>query len=178
VAQGVANYVVLSIGTGLGAGLVLAGELQRGHNGAAGELDYIRTGLERELDPSAEALSHLAAERAAGAATALAPPYDPRAVFAAARAGDPVAREVVQEEALRIARHIVPIAAVTDVGLVVLGGGIGANPELLDGVRRLLPTWLPYPPKVELSSLGDSAVLTGALAVGLRSALDRVFLNR
>src|SRR4051812_36241184 len=91
VAQGVANFVVLSIGTGLGAGLVLQGELQRGQHGAAGELDYIRTGLERELDPSAEALSRLAAERAAGGGTALAAPYDPRAVFAAARAGDAVA---------------------------------------------------------------------------------------
>jgi predicted NBD/HSP70 family sugar kinase len=175
VAQGVRNFVMLSIGTGLGAGLVLQGELQRGQNGAAGELDYIRTGLEQELDPSADAFSALAAARAAGADTLLAPPYDPRAIFAAARAGDAIARAVVEEEALRIARHIVPIAAVTDVGLVVLGGGIGANPELLDGVRRLLPQWLPYPPKVELSSLADGAVLMGALAVGLRSALDNVF---
>jgi hypothetical protein len=45
-------------------------------------------------------------------------------------------------------------------------------------VRRLRPGWLPYPPKVELSSLADSAVLIGALAVGLRSALDGVFVRR
>ena len=37
---------------------------------------------------------------------------------------------------------------------------------------------MPYPPRVEVSSLGKAAVLTGALAVGLRSALDNVFLNR
>src|SRR3954470_14504440 len=78
VAQGVANYVVLSIGTGLGAGLVLQGELQRGQNGAAGELDYVRAGSEEELDPSAGAFSELAARLAEGALTALAPPYDPR----------------------------------------------------------------------------------------------------
>jgi hypothetical protein len=35
---------------------------------------------------------------------------------------------------------------------------------------------MPYPPKVEVSSLGEAAVLTGALAVGLRSALDNVFV--
>jgi predicted NBD/HSP70 family sugar kinase len=178
VARGVDNYVVLSIGTGLGAGLVLQGELQRGQNGAAGELDYIRAGSDEELDPSADALSALAARLAAGAATALTAPYDPRAVFAAARAGDAVAAAVVAEEARRIARHVVPMAAVADVGLVVLGGGIGANAELLDDVRRLLGGWLAYPPKVELSSLADSAVLMGALAVGLRSALDRVILSR
>jgi hypothetical protein len=37
---------------------------------------------------------------------------------------------------------------------------------------------MPYPPRVEISSLGEAAVLTGALAVGLRSALDNVFANR
>jgi len=89
-----------------------------------------------------------------------------------------VAREVVLEEARRIALHIAPIAAVTDVGLVVLGGGIGANAQLLDDVRPLLAKWLPYPPRVEISSLGDGAVLMGALAVGLESALDRVFVSR
>ena len=42
----------------------------------------------------------------------------------------------------------------------------------------MLAAWVPYPPRVEISSLGEAAVLTGALAVGLRSALDNVFVNR
>ena len=46
----------------------------------------------------------------------------------------------------------------------MLGGGIGANAELLEHVRPLLAAWLPYPPRVEISSLGDAAVLMGALA--------------
>ncbi len=180
VARGVDDFIFLSVGTGLGAGLVLRGELQRGHHGAAGELDYIRAGLEQELDPCAAALSRLTERlaRADGAETTLVPPYDVRSVFAAARSGDAVAGAVLGEAARRIAAHIAPIAAVTDVGLVVLGGGIGANAELLQGVRPLLAEWLPYPPRVEISSLGDAAVLMGALAVGLRSALDNVFVNR
>src|SRR5262249_57932293 len=40
VALGVSDFVFLSIGTGMGAGLVLGGELHRGRNGAAGELDF------------------------------------------------------------------------------------------------------------------------------------------
>jgi hypothetical protein len=60
----------------------------------------------------------------------------------------------------------------------VLGGGIGANAELLADVRPLLAKWLPYPPRVETSSLGDGAVLIGAVAVGLQSALDAVFVSR
>ena len=102
-----------------------------------------------------------------------------RSIFAAARAGDAIAQKVVDEEARRIALHLAPVAAVTDIALVVLGGGIGANADLLLGpTRDLLSRWLPYPPRVEVSSLGDAAVLTGALAVGLRAALDNSFQNR
>src|SRR4051794_17693393 len=179
VARGVDDFVFLSIGTGLGAGLVLRGELHRGRNGAAGELDYARAGRDDDIDPCAEALSALAAGVARGAETELAPPFEPRAIFAAARGGDPLAAAVVEEEARRIALHVVPIAAVTDVALVVLGGGLGVNGDLLlEPVRRRLAEWLPYPPRVEVSSLGEAAVLTGALAVGVRAALDNVFANR
>ena len=155
----------LSVGTGLGAGLVLRGELQRGYNGAAGELDYVAAGLGEDIDPCAAALAAFTASAVErdGTSTTLAPPYDARSVFAAARAGDLLAREVVGEEARRIALHIAPIAAVTDVELVVLGGGIGTNSELLNDVRPLLAKWLPYPPRVEISSLGENAVLMGAL---------------
>ena len=181
VARGMDDFAFLSIGTGLGAGLVLRGELQRGHHGAAGEIDFVRAGLERDIDPCAAALSAFT-ERLAGedgAATTLSAPYDARDVFAAARAGDALARRVVDEEARRIALHILPIASVADVALVVIGGGIGANGDLLlQPVRALLADWLPYPPRVEISSLGDGAVLTGALAVGLRAARDNVFVNR
>jgi predicted NBD/HSP70 family sugar kinase len=179
VARGVEDFVFLSIGTGLGAGLVLGGELHRGRNGAAGELDYARAGREDDIDPCAEALSALAAQVATRGGTELTPPYEPRAIFAAARSGDPVAAAVVDEEARRIALHVVPIASVADVALVVLGGGLGVNGDLLlEPVRRLLGEWLPYPPRVEVSSLGEAAVLTGALAVGVRAALDNVFANR
>jgi predicted NBD/HSP70 family sugar kinase len=181
VARGVDDFVFLSVGTGLGAGLVLHGELHRGRHGGAGELDFISAGLAYDIDPCAGALSEhagrLAAEQDGG--SSLVPPYDPRAVFGAARSGDALACAVVDEEARRIALHIVPLAAVADVALVVLGGGIGANGDLLLApVRQLLDEWLPYPPQVEVSSLGEAAVLTGALAVGRRSALDNVFVHR
>jgi predicted NBD/HSP70 family sugar kinase len=179
IARGVDDFVFMSIGTGLGAGLVLRGQLHRGLNGAAGELDYARVGLTENIDPCAGALCELTAEVARGRRTILEAPYDTRLVFAAARAGDAVAVEVVAEEARRIALHVAPIVAVADVGLVVLGGGIGANGDLLyDGIRSLLAEWLPKPPRLEASSLGDAAVLTGALSVGRRAALDNVFLNR
>jgi predicted NBD/HSP70 family sugar kinase len=181
VARGVDDFAFLSVGTGMGMGLVLGGELHRGNHGAAGEVDWALAGLAEDVDPSADGVAALA-ERVApagSAGTSLAPPYDARAVFAAARRGDPLGRTVVDEVARRIAAHITPIAAVADPALVVLGGGLGANGDLLlTPVRRLLAAWIPYPPRIEISSLGEAAVLMGALAVGLRSALDNVFVNR
>jgi predicted NBD/HSP70 family sugar kinase len=181
IARGVDDFAFISIGTGLGCGIVLHGELHRGSNGAAGELDYVRAGGGEDVDPCADAVSALAERLVSGDGTGstLAAPFDARAIFTAARQRDPVAEAVVQEEARRIARHIVPLAAVTDVALVVLGGGLGANGDLLlEPVRALLREWLPYPPRVEASTLGDAAVLTGALAVGLRAARDNVFVAR
>jgi predicted NBD/HSP70 family sugar kinase len=181
VAQGVDDFAFLSIGTGLGMGLVLGGELHRGTHGAAGEVDWALAGLSEDVDPSAEGVAALATRLEAGGspASVLAAPYDARDIFAAARRGDTLAHAVVDEVARRIAAHIAPITAVADPALVVLGGGLGSNGDLLlRPVRRLLGEWLPYAPRVEISSLGEAAVLMGALATGLRAALDNVFVNR
>jgi predicted NBD/HSP70 family sugar kinase len=180
VARGVSDFVFLSVGTGTGAGLVLGGEVRRGFHGAAGEIDFALGELGDGFDPSATALAALTRQLAESAdgSTRLKPPYDVRATFAAARGGDPVALEVVNEASRRIALHIAPIAAVADVGLVVLGGGIGSNGDLLlQRVRSTLDQWMPYPPRVEVSTLGEGAVLMGALAYGLRASLDRVFAH-
>ncbi len=181
VARGVDDFAFLSVGTGMGMGLVLGGELHRGNHGAAGEVDWALAGMAEEVDPSAEGVAALAARiaSAGSSATSLAPPYDAREIFAAARGGDALARTVVDEVARRIAAHIAPVAAVADPALVVLGGGLGTNGDLLLApVRRLLAAWMPYPPLLEISSLGEAAVLMGALAIGLQSALDNVFVNR
>jgi predicted NBD/HSP70 family sugar kinase len=163
VARGVDDFVFLSVGTGMGAGLVLGGELHRGRHGAAGEIDFALAAFD-DVDAAAPEVS------------ALAGGGDPRAIFGAAREGDEKAHAVVAEVARRIALQIAPIAAVADVELVVLGGGIGANGDLLlDPVGHQLAEWLPFPPRLEVSTLGDAAVLTGALAVGLQSARENVF---
>jgi predicted NBD/HSP70 family sugar kinase len=165
VARGVDDFVFLSIGTGMGAGVVLGGELHRGRHGAAGEIDFALIAFDG-VDASAPEVTALAGG-------------EPRAVFGAAREGDEAARAVVSEVARRIALHIAPFAAVADVELIVLGGGIGANGDLLlDPIGRQLAEWLPYPPRLEVSTLGEAAVLTGALAVGVDAARENVFSRR
>ena len=66
VARGLEDFVFLSVGTGLGAGLVLRGEVHRGHNGAAGEVDLVSAGSSNgDIDPCAGALSDVARQLAA-----------------------------------------------------------------------------------------------------------------
>jgi len=180
VARGVDDFAFLSVGTGTGVGLVLGGELHRGTHGAAGEIDWALSGSGDDLDPSAEGVGLIAAGVSwPGVTEGASPPYDARDIFTAARRGDSLAQSIVELVARRIAANIAPVAAVADPELVVLGGGLGMNGDLLlEPVRALLREWLPYPPRVEISSLGESAVLMGAVATGLQSALDNVFVSR
>src|SRR5439155_27362944 len=64
VARGVADFVFLSVGTGMGAGLVLGGELHRGRNGAAGEIDFALAGVGETVDPSAPQVAEVASKLA------------------------------------------------------------------------------------------------------------------
>jgi predicted NBD/HSP70 family sugar kinase len=185
VARGVENFAFLSVGTGMGSGLMVRGELVVGHRGAAGEIDFALGGTgEHPDDPCAAAISSFTAQavadaKAAGERTALAEPFTVPAIFAAARAGDGAAMRSAAETARRIAVHVLPIAAVADVELVVLGGGVGVNGDLLLApIREQLAQQLPFPPSVEISTLGDAAVLTGALSIGLAAALEHAFNDR
>ena len=139
----VENFVYLHVGTGVGAGLILRGELYRGHTGAAGEVGYLPIGgdprdkvLRRRgvLDTEAGASGVVATARRLG----MVPPLSARKVFAAARRGDRIARRVVELEADRIALAAAAIVPIVDPELVVLGGGIGRNGDLLlePGRRR------------------------------------------
>ena len=84
--------------------------------------------------------------------------------------GDPVALEVVDEEARTVALAIAAVASVLDPELVVLGGGVGSNPGLLEPVRRYVAQLFPRPLDIQASALGDEAAFWGAIAVALRAA--------
>ncbi len=172
-ARGVDDFAFLSVGTGVGAGLILGGRPHRGHRGAAGEVDDPPPGTDEAADsPSAPALVALAEQAiAAGEPTSLTGAVTPQAIFAVARAGDALAGRVVGELVRRIAGRVALIARVVDVELVVLGGGLGlASEHLLDDIRAEVARQVRYAPRVEVSGLGDAPVLTGALARGAEIA--------
>lgn len=180
--EGVPHFAFVSIGTGIGMGIVLNGELHRGARGAAGEIAWLPFG---EADPR-ETRSHGMLESVAsgpgvGAAArrlGMTGPITAKRVFDEARAGDPLAAEAVAHEAGHVARALASVVALLDPDLIVLGGGIGGHGAdvLLGAVRDRLEAMTPLgAPRVEVSALGDDAVVLGALATGLETARDLVF---
>jgi predicted NBD/HSP70 family sugar kinase len=181
IGRGVRNFGFLSIGTGVGMGLVLGGELYRGSRGAAGEVAYMPIGADphdpqvRRRGAFEESSSGAAVVRVAREA-GMTGSLTPKKVFATADRGDPVALRVVETEARRIALGLAVVSAVTDLELVILGGGIGGNAELLlDPIERELRALSPLRPRLAASALGDDAVLQGAVATALEIAQDRLF---
>jgi predicted NBD/HSP70 family sugar kinase len=180
---GVANFVFLSVGTGVGLGIVIDGKLFRGAYGAAGEIAYVPVASDDPYSPhnrrrgaleeAASASGVIRAARERG----MAPPLTVKAIFAAARAGDRVAAEVVEEEAKRIALAIATVAPILDPELVILGGGIaaGAGDLLIDTAARELDRLSPFRPRLTVSTLADDAVTNGAVATALAAAQEQVF---
>ena len=179
--KNVANFAYLHVGTGVGAGLVLNGELFRGHAGAAGEVGYLP--LATEIPQRGVATARRARRRGRRPRCRRRGPSarDERTalrerVFAAARRGDPVAQRVVELESGRIALAIAAIVPVIDPELVVLGGGIGSNGDLLlERVEAELAAISPFRPRIEVSVLGDEAGLHGAVATALQAAQTLLF---
>lgn len=176
-AQDARVFVCATIGTGVGMGIVVDGVLFRGAHGGAGEVGFLPFGKpgsavrrgQFEEAAAAESVVALAGERGLSARSALQ-------VFVAARSGDARALEVVRLEAERLAFLVASVAAVIDPELVVLGGGVGSNVDLLLApMEASLRTMTPLAPRIVAGALGDGAVLSGALAMGLRAARELVF---
>ncbi|HEU4832236.1 MAG TPA: ROK family protein, partial [Actinomycetota bacterium] len=124
------------------------------------------------LDTEAGASGVVATARRLG----MEPPLSPRKVFAAARRGDAIARRVVELEADRIALAAAAIVPIVDPELVVLGGGIGRNGDLLlEPVTEALRAVTPFAVRLEVSPLGEEAVVLGAVWMALQAAQDLLF---
>ncbi|SDI20332.1 ROK family transcriptional regulator [Nonomuraea jiangxiensis] len=182
--RGKTHFALVSVGTGVGMGIVVNGELYVGARGAAGEVSYLPTAEDPAGDPAAlehgstEALASapgvVRAARAAGLDLGSA-----KEVFEAAGRGDRTALAVVEAEGQRIGGLLVTVWAVLDPEVIVLSGGVGRNLDLLGGaIERRITELGPLRPRVVASALGDSGVLLGAVARARKRAWDLIFQSR
>jgi predicted NBD/HSP70 family sugar kinase len=177
--QGIDNLAFIAVGTGIGGGLMVGGQLVRGAMNAAGELGFLpfgadpfdpeslRTGAFERVTASIGIMEHYAA---ASGETVSVP-----VIFDRAAAGDVHAAETLDETAKYLARGISAIAAIANPEKVIMGGSIGLRPELIERIRTFLPACFPYPVDIEASQLGPRAAIVGAAAIGLSHLHNALF---
>ena len=186
-AAGCDDVVLVTLGTGIGGGLVLGGVLQRGHNGFTGEYGHMvvdpdgppcvcgRRGC-WERYASGSGMARLAREAALGGRLRRVVEVaggDPELVRGehvhhAAREGDPEALAVVDEFGRWVALGLVNLTNAVDPERFVLGGGLAVGADLyLAPIRRWFTDLLYSPelrphPGVAFAHLGEHAGAVGA----------------
>jgi glucokinase len=193
--RGTRDLVLLTIGTGIGGGLIIDGEIYRGSIGAAAELGHMV--IDEDGPPCqgncpnrgcVEALAsgtaigragREAAERepdsALGRALAAGEAIDGRMVTTAARDGDRVAAVVMEQVGRHLGVALASYANIFNPDAIVIGGGAatGAGDLLLEPARaemrsRALPPMNETP--VKPAEMGEDAGMIGAAAMALREA--------
>ncbi len=186
------DFAVLSIGTGVGGGLLSGGRLLRGRHNAGGELGSLildARALHRppvaggalEALLSAAALVRRAEERFAAeggrraggllADDLLAGSLTAEAVLAADQAGDPIARRVVDGYVDHLAMAVINVVAVADPDAIVFDGTIGRRlGPYLPRIESLITGRAPAVPRLAISPLGPDSTVVGAVAAALELA--------
>ncbi|HEX9043439.1 MAG TPA: ROK family transcriptional regulator [Candidatus Limnocylindrales bacterium] len=172
-ARGIDDFVVVSVGTGIGGAVVADGRLVKGHHNAGGEVGYITVDRDQLDAPVELGLGGLEAVASGPAIARLAGRGTAGNVFKAAAEGDPLARKVVDEAVDRLSIALTAIAATVDPEIVILEGSIGRSLEpYLDLLRARLANRLPSPPSAVVSTLA-SATVVGAIAAAMQLARER-----
>ena len=138
--KGCTNGAVFIIGTGVGGGLVINGQLVRGIHCTAGEYSFVNTNAEAWDAPDQNmacqcSTSNLLKWYRARKALPEDAPLDGRSFFAAANAGEPEALEVLRRFCHAVAVQIYNLTVLLDVEKVAIGGGISKQPLLLESLR-------------------------------------------
>jgi glucokinase len=180
--RGSRHMVMLTLGTGIGGGLILDGRPYRGAVGAAGELGHLV--IDHDGEPCQGACTgrgHLEALASGHAASRVArelfgPDADARLLVRVAQEGDVAARAALAEIGRRLGSGIGTLVNVFNPELVVIGGGFAAAGELLLGPAVEVMRREALPPgrdlvRVVWAALGATAGVVGAGLVAFE-ALD------
>lgn len=141
--RGVDDLLVVTLGTGVGGGLVLGGELYAGPGGMAGEIGHVvvdprgpRCGCGRLGCLETLASATAAHRRAAAAGLPASEPGNLEELARRARAGAGPERELLREIGRDLGRGLGAALSLLDLRTFVLGGGFGAAADLLEGGVR------------------------------------------
>ncbi len=182
--RGTKDMVLLTLGTGIGGGLILGGRLYRGSTGAAAELGHMVIEFDGpECRGFCTGRGHFEQFVSGSAATEIARQLlgddaDARALVAAARAGDERAAGAFVEMGRRLGAGIASLVNIFDPELVVVGGGFGDALDLMlePALETLARDGMPPARdrvRVVPAALGEQAGMVGAGLIAFE-ALDPV----
>ncbi|MBQ3392953.1 MAG: ROK family glucokinase [Lachnospiraceae bacterium] len=182
--MGFENVLMVTLGTGVGGGVIIGGRILHGANGAGGEIGHMKVrddetavcgcGKRGCLEQYASAtgivrISNLALERDPKRETSMRrfDPLTAKDVFDCARQGDAVAGEIMEEFGKALGEAIAHITCVMDPDVVVIGGGVSkAGQMILDVVSKYYKEAAFFPQKntqFKLAVLGNNAGMYGAV---------------
>jgi glucokinase len=195
-ARGSQNAVMITVGTGIGGGIVIGGELYRGSKGSGAELGHVVMEVDGDacqghcpgsghaetiasgnaLGREGRAAAERAPDSALGRLAAEGAEIDGKAVTVAALAGDETAKGVVEVGGHRIGLLLSGLANVFEPDVIVVGGGVIAAGELLlEPARQVVRAQSLRPMNetpVVAAELGPDAGMIGAAAMA-RIELER-----
>ena len=183
--RGFDNIVMVTLGTGVGGGIIMNGKILTGENGAAGEIGHITVNPKETLTcgcgckgcleqySSATGVIRLAKERleASDKPSELRKFADDeiggKEVFDAYKAGDELAAEAVDEFAAYLGMGLGNVASVVDTQAFVIGGGLSKNgPIVIELIKKQYEKNVMFALKnteFRLAELGNDAGMYGAV---------------
>jgi len=186
VSSGTSSSVFITLGTGIGSGIIIGGRIWSGAHGIGGELGHMILELDGvpctcgnrgcvERYCSATAIIRMAREQVSVHPDSLIlrlAEQDPlkinaKIVIDAAREGDPTAEKIYRRFIACLAQTIANVINFLDPEMIVLGGGVSkAGDYLLSSVREAVPQYVIFNdqpmPHIELATLSSDAGIIGA----------------
>jgi predicted NBD/HSP70 family sugar kinase len=167
------DFLTVTIGQGIGLGIVLHGEIFRGSFGGAGEFGHTKTGSALRCECGAVGCLEAVASDAGIAAQVsdvLDRPVDIHEAYELARAGNPVVRDVFESAGRLLGTSIGNLLNLFNPQLVIVTGeGTQAGPLLLDPMRRSVATAafgaLGQDTRLIVQEWGDEAWARGAASI-------------
>ncbi|MFI2302130.1 ROK family transcriptional regulator [Actinacidiphila glaucinigra] len=182
------DFVLLWLGHGVGAAVVLGGVLRRGASGGTGEIGFLPVPGTFQLPKASGCEGGFHSLAGSAAVCALARSHGmpvsgeddaaaAEGVVTAARAGGKQGELFLDALADRVVIGVAAVTAVLDPGCVVLGGEVGraGGTELAARVGERLRRMSPLPTEVRAGTVAGSAVLRGAVLLAMDAAQDALF---
>ena len=179
------HLLFIKVGTGIGCGIVVAGRIHRGAEGAAGDIGHIRVAAGDEAESIVCSCGNVGCLEALAGGGAMAARLrdqgldaaDSRAVVELARAGEPAAVRLVRESGRLIGEVLAASVNLYNPSVIVIGGDVAqAHEQLLAGVREVVyQRSLPLATRhlrVVRSQLADRAGVIGAAVMVIERILS------